>query len=258
MPGNGPGRKGVLTTKFNKLRGIKMTNNIKDISTKKTARIAGVLYFLFLILGVFSFFYVPSKIFVEGNAFETAKNIITNESLFRLGIASNIIGQIIFVFLVLVLYQLFKEVNKTYARLMVALVIASVPITFLVILNQITSLMLLGGADFLKVFDLNQLQALSLLFFNVYNAGIIIVGIFWGLWLYPFGYLAYKSGFIPKVIGVFLMIGCFVYLIDSFSFLLLPDYRDVISGFLALPMSIGEISMIGWLLIKGVKIQDVN
>lgn len=233
-----------------------MTNTIKEKimnSNKKTARIAGLLYFLFLVLGIFSFFYVPSKIFVDANATLTANNIIAFESLFRIGIASNLIGQIIFIFLVLALYRLFKSVDEKYARIMVTLVVISVPISFLIILIQIAPLILLSGADFLKVFDPNQLNALVMFFLNLYNYGIIIVGIFWGLWLYPFGYLALKSGFIPKILGVLLIIGCFGYLIDSFSFLLIPSCYNTISNFTTIPISIGEISMIFWLLIKGAR-----
>ena len=227
-------------------------------SNNKTARVAGLLYLAFLVVGIFSFFYVPSKIFADGNATLTANNIVANELLFRFGIAGNLIGQIIFIFLALALYQLFKEVNKTYARLLVALVVASVPIAFLVILNQIASLILLSGADFLNAFDPDQLQALSMLFYNLYNYGIIIVGIFWGLWLYPFGYLVFKSGFIPKILGVLLIMGCFGFLVDSFSFLLIPSYHDTISNFASLPASIAELSMIFWLLFKGVKDQSQN
>ncbi len=232
-----------------------MTNNTKDISAKKTARIAGGLYFLFLILGIFCFFYVPSQIFVDGNASATASNIRANELLFRLGIAGNIISQIIFIFLVLVLYELFKNVDKKYAKLMVNLVFISIPIAFLIILIQAAPLILLSGASFLKVFSPEQLDALVMLFLNLYNYGIVMIGIFWGLWLYPFGYLVFKSGYIPKTIGVFLIIGGFSFLIDSFSFLLIPGYHDIISSIITIPMSIGELSIIFWLLIKGVKDQ---
>ena len=223
---------------------------------KQTAHKAGWLFLAFLAVGIFNFFYIPSKIFVKGNAALTANNILDNELLFRFGIVTNLMGQVIFIFLVLVLYQLFKDVDRIYARLMVALVIASVPASFIIILNQIACLILMSGADFLKTFDTNQLQALSFLFHTLYNKGIIIVGIFWGLWLYPFGYLVIKSGFMPKILGVFLIIGCFAFLIDSFSFLLIPSYHDTISNFITLPMAIGEISMICWLLFKGVKEQS--
>lgn len=220
---------------------------------KQTAHTAGWLYLAFLAVGIFNFFYIPSRMYVSGNAVLTARNILDNELLFRLGILSNFVGQVIFIFLALVLYQLFEGVSRAHARLMVALVIASVPASFLIILNQIGCLALLSGADFLKVFDNNQLQALSMLFYNLYNDGIIIVGIFWGLWLYPFGYLVIRSGFMPKMLGVFLIVGCFAFLVDGFSLLLIPEYYECISNIVALPMSIGEISMIFWLLFKGVK-----
>lgn len=220
---------------------------------KKTARIAGLLYFIFLLLGIFCFYYVPAQILVEGNASATASNIINNTLLFRLGIAGNIISQIVFVFLVLVLYTLFKNIDKRYAKLMRTFVFISIPIAFLILLIQMAPLVFLSDANFLKVFSPEQLNSLVMLFLNFYNYGIIMIGVFWGLWLYPFGYLVFKSGFIPKIIGIFLIIGCFCYLIDSFSFLLIPNYHDIISNFITLPISIGELSMIFWLLIKGVK-----
>jgi hypothetical protein len=222
-------------------------------SNKKTARIAGILYLLFLILGIFCMFYVPSQIIIDGNASATANNIMANGLLFRFGIAANIFSQIIFLFLVLVLYKLLKNVDKKHAKLMVNFVFISIPIAFLIILIQIVPLILLSGVSFLKVFSFEQLNALVMLFLNLYEYGIIMMGVFWGLWLYPLGYLVYKSGFIPKIIGVFLIIGCFSFLIDSFSLLLIPSYHNIISNIITLPMSIGELSIIFWFLIKGVK-----
>jgi len=201
---------------------------------------------------------VPSKINVLGNATATINNIMAHQMLFRLGIVANIIGQIIFIFLVLALYRLFKEVDKGQARLMVALVIASVPITFMIILNQIAALILLSGAGFLSAFTPQQLQSLAMFFLTCYDHGIFIVGIFWGLWLFPFGYLTYKSGFLPKILGVLLMLGCAGYLVDAFTFLIFPAYHDIVSQITTVPASIGEISMIFWLLFKGVKISDVK
>lgn len=229
-----------------------MAKKTTDKTLNKTARLAGVLYFLFLIAGIFSFFYVPSKIFVAGNAAATAANLLANELLFRLGIASNIFGQIIFIFLALLLYDLFKGVNKSQSRLMVALVISSVPITFVVILFQVLSLICLSGADFLNAFSLTQLQSLALFFMTAYNYGIIVVGIFWGLWLFPFGYLTYKSGFLPKLLGVLLVLGCLGYLADSLCFILFPAYYPLVTQLSTIPASLGEIGMIFWLLFKRV------
>lgn len=220
---------------------------------KQTARLAGWLYLAFLLLGIFSFFYVPSKIYAAGDAGLTSTNMLANELLFRAGIAANLCGQVIFIFLLLVLYQLFNTINKTWAVLMLALALVSVPIGFTIILTQTASLLLLSGEAFLKAFDPGQLQALSMLFYELYNDEILVLGIFWGLWLFPLGWLVIKSGFMPKVLGIFLIIGCFAYLADSFTSLLAPALHKNIASFIALPVAVGEILMIGWLLIRGVR-----
>jgi hypothetical protein len=163
------------------------------------------------------------------------------------------VSQTIFIFLVLSLNRLFKEVNVNYAKLMVTLVMVAVPIAFLNSLNLIAAQMLVGDSYYLEVFDRDQKNALMMLFINLYEQGIIIVEIFWGLWLLPLGLLIIRSEFIPKIIGVFLVIGCFSYLLESFASFFLPDYKDIISPFLMLPLIIGEFSIIFWLLIKGVK-----
>jgi len=138
------------------------------------------------------------------------------------------------------------------------LVSVSVPIAFLNTLNLVAALILVSGADYLTVFDANQLNSIMMVFLNLYEHGVFIVGIFWGLWLYPFGLLVVKSKFIPKIIGVFLIIGCFAYLTDSFTSLLFPHYKEIISPVLLMPLAIGEFSIIFWLLIKGVKTQQSN
>ena len=224
-------------------------------SIKKTARIAGLLYLLGAVTHAFGLLYVPSKIIVDGNAAETVNNIMSFELLFRMGIVSNLIGQIVFIFQIFVLYRLLKEVNKTHATLMVALVLVSIPIAFLNNLNQLGALIVLSGSDYLKVFTPNHLNALTMLFLDLYNNGNFIVEIFWGLWLFPFGYLVFKSGFIPKILGVLLIISCFSYLIGSITFLLIPNYYYIISKFTIVPGALGEFSIILWLLIKGVKVE---
>lgn len=222
-------------------------------SKKKNARIAGLLYLLLGITGAFGIMYIPSNIMVAGDASATANNIIDSEFLFRLSIVSNLISSIIFIFLVLSLNNLFKEVNLKHAKLMVTLVTVAVPIAFLNTLNLIAAQILASGTDYLTVFDTNQRNSIMMFFLDLYKHGISIVGIFWGLWLYPFGILVIKSKFIPKIIGIFLIIGCFAYLIDSFTSLLFPHYKEIISPFLMLPLMIGEFSIIFWLLIKGIK-----
>lgn len=236
-----------------------MTNDINYTTQRKNARIAGLWYLLMLITGPIGLMYVPSRIIISGNAAATASNVITSELLIRIGIMSNLICQISFIFLVLALYRLFKGVNEKYVKLMVTLVIAAVPVAFLNELTQIAALLVLSGADYLKVFEPNQLNGLSMLFLNLHEQGTFIVGIFWGLWLFPFGYLVIKSGFIPKVLGILLIIGCFSYLVDSSTALLFPLQKGLVTNILMLPLALGELSMILWLLIKGVKVnQSIN
>lgn len=222
-------------------------------SRKKTARIAGLLYLIMGITAPIGIMYVPSVIIVPGDAMATAGNITHSELLYRLGIYSILMSQVSFIFLVLTLNRLFKGVNEKHAKLMVSLVIAAVPIAFLNELTQIVPLILLSGADFLKAFEQDQLNTLVMVFLKLHGQGIDLAAVFWGLWLFPFGYLVIKSGFIPKILGILLIIGCFAYLTDSSVALLIPRYRGVLGNLLMLPLAAGEILMILWLLIKGTR-----
>jgi len=224
-------------------------------SKKKNARTAGLLYLLLAITGGFGIMYIPSSIIVAGDATATADNLMESELLVSISIVSNLIGQTIVIFLVMSLHRLLKEVNPEHAILMVIMVLVSVPIVFLNTLNLIAAQILVGGTDYLSVFDVNQLNAMMMVFLNLHEYGNYVAGIFWGLWLYPFGILVVKSKFIPKLIGIFLIIGCFAYLTDSFTSLLFPQYKESISPILMIPLAIGEFSIIFWLLIKGVKSQ---
>ena len=224
-------------------------------SIKKNARITGLLYLLLAITGMFSLMYVPSKIVVYNNVAATADNIRNSELLFRLGIVSNLICHVLFILLALSLYQLFKGINRAQARLMVILVLVSVPISFLNEINHIATLILLSGADFLTVFKPEQLNALVMVFLNLFDHGNFIAGIFWGLWLLPFGYLVYRSGFLPRIIGVLLIISCFSYLVESLTFLLIPQHYGVISKFTMVPSALGEFAIMFWLLIIGVNVE---
>jgi hypothetical protein len=222
-------------------------------SKKKNARIAGLLYLLIAITGGFGIMYTQSSIIVPGDATATASNLINSEFTFKLSILSNLISQALTIFLVLTLSRLFKGINPKLIKYMVTFVLVAVPISFLNVLNLVAAKMFVGGADFLQVFDTNQLNSLALVFLNLYETGIMVVGIFWGLWLFPFGMLIIKSKFIPKIIGLFLIVGCFAYLIDSFISILLPEYKESVSAIIMLPLAIGEFLTILWLLIKGVK-----
>lgn len=221
-------------------------------SKKDTARLAGFLYLIMGITGAFGIMYVPSQIIVSGDALVTANNINSHEMLYRFGIVNQLICQTVFIYLVLTLNNLFRDVSKNYANQMVALVVASVPIAFLNMVNQIAALVLLSDAEFLSSFSPDQINALVMLFFKLYENGTIVVQIFWGLWLIPFGILAYRSGFIPRLLGILLILGGIGYVIASLTGLLYPMYVGIVGSIATIPSAIGEISIIVWLLIKGV------
>jgi hypothetical protein len=222
------------------------------MNPNKTARLAGFLYLLMVPFAVFSIKYLPSILIVPGDASATANNIVASVSLFRLGIVSALFVQLINLFLVLVLYKLLKHVNKNHALLMVILFVVSIPITMLNELNQFAALILSSGTEYLSTFSPDQLHALVPLFLDLHEQGITIAGIFWGLWLFPLGYLVFKSGFLPGILGILLMIGCFGYLIESFVVILVPSFNVNIAIFTFW----GEILFPLWLLIKGVNVEE--
>lgn len=224
------------------------------MTLKKKARIAGVLYLVVVITGIFSLMYVPSKLIDWENAAITFNNIVGNETLFRVGIISYLICYSTFLFLPLVLHKLLKSTDQIMAELMVILAVLIVPISFINIQHKLNVLSLISGESYLNVFSNDQLQAQVLLYLNHYNNGNLIASIFFGLWLLPFGYLVLKSGFLPKFLGVLLMIGCFSYLINFTGHALMANYSQLgISSYIQLPASLGEIGICLWLLIVGAK-----
>jgi hypothetical protein len=226
-------------------------------SSKNTARLAGVLYFIWILTGVYGIFFLPSQTVVKGNAAATANKILANEFLFRTGIVNDIISNTLWIFIALILYRLFKQVNERYTKLLVALVIVQIPAMFFMEAFNISSLMLFKG-KILKSFELAQRQDLAMMFldFNGYIA--LVLETFWGLWLIPFGQLVYKSGFIPRILGTFLILNGAAYVVHSFTSLLFPDYQATVRLF-AFPFWIlGEISIMLWLLIKGVKTKHLQ
>jgi Domain of unknown function (DUF4386) len=221
-------------------------------STRNPGRFAGLLYVLMSIPGFFALIYVPSKLIVHGNATATANNIAASETLFRLGIACNLIGQAGFIFVALALYELLKGVNQRQAVLMVILIVVAIPIAFLNELNAIAAIVLVRGADFLAIFEKPQRDALAMLFLNLHRYGFDVAGIFWGLWLFPLGLLTYRSGFIPRILGVLVMLNGFTYPVNSFTSLVVPQYEHIVSRWM-MPLSFGELVFMFWLLIMGAK-----
>ncbi len=227
-----------------------MTSKIKTDSIQKTARTAGFLYMLLIPLGVFGMLYVPNTLFVHGDIASTVSNIAANQTLYRTSIVIALLTQVVQIFVVLYLYKVLKPVSKNYAVLMVTFSLVAVPIAMLNELNQFAVLQLLNGDS--RIFTSDQIQAFIKLLLDLRYTGINIAQIFWGLWLFPMGYLVLKSGFLPRIIGALLIVACFGYLTDSFIFFYVPDFGIAFSEFTFL----GELLITFWLLIKGVNVEE--
>jgi Domain of unknown function (DUF4386) len=223
-------------------------------STKATARRAGVLYLLFSIVAIFGEFFFPAFM-VPGDATATARNLTAAEPAYRIAILTGLVTNVLFLFVVLSLYDLLKDADRKHARLMVILVSVGVALSLANLINKFAPLILLSGADYLSVFTKPQLDALALGFLRLHSNGVTVATAFWGLWLFPFGILVVKSGFIPRVLGVLLMVAGFAYVITSVTTIALPDYRHVVSQVM-MPLYFGELPIIFWLLIKGAKVQE--
>ncbi|MFI4962782.1 MAG: DUF4386 domain-containing protein [Legionellales bacterium] len=209
-------------------------------SINKTARIAGLLYLLNAVFAGFAL-YVRSSLFVSGDGAATVTKILASGMLFRIGIVSDLIGQVVQILMALTLYEVFKTYNKTYALLMAVLGLMIVPIVMLNQLNQFAILNLLGTANYPQVaFYVSQ-----------FSYGLFIAQIFFGLWLFPLGYLAFKSRYIPRILGILLIIAGFGYVIDSFGKFLFPKYNPTLAMF----TFIGEVTFLLWLIIKGVNVR---
>jgi Domain of unknown function (DUF4386) len=226
-------------------------------STRNPGRVAGFLYLLLVLFAPFRLIYIPSTQIVRGDATATANNIAAHELLFRLGIVSDLFCGTILIFLVLALYRLLKGVDQNLAVLMVILGgLLPATIDFLNVLNDAATLVLVRGAVFLSVFEKPQRDALAMLFLRLHHQEIVAAEILWGLWLFPLAILVYRSRFLPRFLGVWLIINGFAYLIMSLTGLLLPQYEDMVSN-IAFPALLGEMAFMLWLVIKGAKPQPL-
>lgn len=222
--------------------------------TKKAAHVAGAIYLLLVFTAPLRLMYIPNTLFVRGDAAATASNIAAHEMLFRLGIVGDLLSGTIAIFVALALYRLLSDVNKNHAVLMVILGgVMPATIYFFNSLNDVAALQFIRGADYLSVFDKPQRDALAMLFLGLHHKVIVAAQIFWGLWLFPFGMLVYRSGFLPRVLGIWLIINGFAYLSISFTGLLVPQYETSVSN-TVFPTLLGEIAIMLWLLIRGAKV----
>ena len=219
----------------------------------KNARVAGLLYILASAVGFLRLGYIPKALFVHGNVVATANNIASHEFLFRLGFASELLGGLLWLFVPLALYLLLKGVDQGLAIIMVILgSLMPVPLFFANIVNDAAALLFARGGDFLSVFDKPQREALTRLFLSLHHQLDLANMIFWGLWLLPFGLLVYRSRFLPRFLGVWLIAACFAWLAFSFAGLLLPAYEDTVYN-ITQPVALGEVAMMLWLVIMGAR-----
>ena len=225
-------------------------------SEKRLARIAGSLYLVVAVLGGFAELYVRSRIVVAGDAAATADNIRASATLFRVGFMSDLVQATFFILTAMALYLLLRHVNELVARAMVVIVAVSVAIICLNLLNQYMALQIATGEESASVFGAAGSDALTGLFADMHAAGYLIAQMFFGLWLLPLGYLVYRSGFFPRVLGVLLVVGSFGYLVDLFVQFLAPGIAESVEPFVVAPAAVGELSLVVWLLVKGVRVVE--
>lgn len=223
-----------------------------NLSSPRTiARVAGLLYLIVVLFGIFSIAYVPSQTQVAGDAAATVTKIASHEGLFRLGIAAGLVCYTAFLLLPLALHRLLSPHGRTAAALMVALAVVSVPLAFVNLQHKLDVLTLLGNAPHLAPEDLNAQVMLAL---QAYGNGILVSKLFWGLWLLPFGWLVVTSRQLPRILGILLILGCMGYIIDVFARLLAPSFAaSSTASYITLPATLGEIGTCLWLLVLSVR-----
>jgi len=231
-----------------------MNNKERINSPQKTARVAAFVFLIIFFLGMSTELFIRPNIIIPGDAATTVNNIMASESLLRLSIVSDLIRQIFLMLLPLLLYKLLKPVNKNTASLMVIFALVSVPITMLNELNHFAALLLSSGADYLRTFKTDQLHALVMFFLDLRKYGTFIPQVF-SLWVLLLGYLVFKSGFLPRILGIFLMIAGLCYTVQAVLFFLFPNLDLMIFGLFAF---IGEVIFYLWLLIKGINVEAWN
>jgi hypothetical protein len=227
---------------------------VKLNSPQKAARVAAFVFLIIFFLGMSSELFIRPGMIVPGDAAATVKNIAASEALFRLSLVSDLIRQALLMLLPLILYKLLKPVNKTIASLMVIFALVCVPISMLNELNHFAVLLLSSGAGFLRAFKADQLNALVMFFLELRKYGTLIPQVL-SFWMLLLGYLVFKSGFLPRILGILLMLGGLCYTVQAVLFILFPNFDLMIFGLFAI---IGEMIFYLWLLIKAINVEEWN
>jgi hypothetical protein len=222
-------------------------------TTRNPGRVAGLWYLLLVLLGPLRLIYIPSKLFVLEDPATTVHNIAAHQWLFRFGMVGDLAAAVVLIFLTLAFYRLFESVDRNLA-VQVILFGGVMPalLYFVNVVSDAAALMIVRGADFLSVFDKPQRDALVVLFLRLHNHQITAAEILWGVWLFPLGVLVWKSRFLPRFLGVWLVINGVAYVALSLSGLLVPQYQGKIF-LIAQPAMFGEMALMLWLVVKGTK-----
>jgi hypothetical protein len=229
-----------------------MTNQERMNSPQKIARVAAFVFLIIFIQGMSTELFMRPGMIVPGDAAATVKNIAGSEALFRLSLVSDLIRQMFLLLLPLVLYKLLKPINKNVASFMVIFALVSVPISMLNELNHFAVLLLSSGAGYLTAFKADQLNALVMFFLELRKYGTFIPQVF-SIWVLLLGYLVFKSGFLPRILGILLMLGGLCYSVQAVLFFLFPNFDLMIFGLFAF---IGEALFYLWLLVKGINVEE--
>ena len=231
-----------------------MGNEVPMAETRSLARVAGVLYLTMSVLAVLSMFYFSPKFVVSGDAAATARHITDQQALYRLAIASGLLTFVVYLFLVWVLFELFESVDRSQARLLRLLVTSGIIVGFANLFNWFAPLTLLSGADYLSSFTKPQLESLAYVFLRLKSSAGLVTNVFWGLWLFPFGVLVMRSKFLPKWLGIGLILAGTTYPAISLTSILAPEYTRLVSRIM-LPLEFGELPIIFWLLFGPIAVE---
>jgi len=232
-----------------------MRSQAVETSPKRYARIGGVLYLIIIIIGLWGEAFVRGRLVVSGDAAATAANIRSMESLWRLHIGAELFLLMCAILLLAILFALLRPVSRDLALLAVFFNLVSIGVEAVSALNLVAALFPLGSAAYLKAFTPEQLYAMATLSIKSHGYGFGVALIFFGCFCIIAGYLIFKSGYFPKIIGVLMQIAGLCYLIDSFALIVAPNFANLIFPGILLPSFVGETSLCLWLMVKGVNVQ---
>ena len=227
-----------------------MTNSDNN-TLKNQARTAGFLFLVWIITGLFGLMYIPAKINMQGEAADTARNILANELLFRTGVVVDLTGTAVWILMVLVFYRMFRQVNEFQTKLLVAFVLVQIPAVIMTDACNMLALVLFKG-EAPNAFEFAQRQELAAVFLKINTSVTLVLEFFWGLWLLPLAALTYRSRFLPRFLGAWLFVNGLAYLVLCFTGILFPLYSKTVYK-IAFPVFFGEMALMLWLVVKGAK-----